>query len=73
MESDNSTSEVPKSQSPPPVDTQSATQQSHSPEAGLEKTPTPDTSAVASKPATPVPEVLRPEPAVAIAAASPNQ
>ncbi|ROV97124.1 hypothetical protein VMCG_07489 [Cytospora schulzeri] len=71
MESDNSTSEVPKS--PPPVDTQSATQQSQSPEAGLEKTPTPDTSAVASKPSTPagVPETA--QPGTAIAAAAPNE
>ncbi|ROW00513.1 hypothetical protein VSDG_03250 [Cytospora chrysosperma] len=70
MESDNSTSEVPKS--PLPVDTQSATQQSQSPEANLERTPTPDTSAVASKPSTPVPETAQ-QPVTVDAAAAPNE
>lgn len=70
MESDNSTSEVPKS--PLPVDTQSATQQSQSPEANLERTPTPDTSAVASKPSTPVPETAQ-QPVTLNAAAAPNE
>lgn len=59
MESDNSTTEAPKS--PPLLDTQSATQQSQSPEAGPGKTPTPDTSIVASKPTSPVPEAAEPE------------
>ncbi|KUI63079.1 hypothetical protein VP1G_10202 [Cytospora mali] len=64
MESDNSTAEAPKS--PPLADTQSATQQSQTPEAtALEKTPTPDTSVVASKLSSPVSAATEPKTAVA--------